>query len=66
VRENIHRQFPRAELHPGWIPSAFSAVAGRSFSFVHLDVDLYQPTLDSLDFFPRLADGGAIITDNYN
>jgi hypothetical protein len=67
VRENIHREFPRAELHPGWIPSAFPAVAGRSFSFVHLDVDLYQPTLDSLDyFFPRLAGGGAIVTDDYN
>lgn len=67
VRENIHRRFPRVELHPGWIPSAFSAVAVRRFSFVHLDVDLYQPTLDSLDyFFPRLADGGAIITDDYN
>jgi len=67
VRENIQRQFPRAELHPGWIPSAFPAVAGRSFSFVHLDVDLYQPTLDSLEyFFPRLAAGGAIITDDYN
>jgi O-methyltransferase len=67
VRENIHRRFPRVELHPGWIPSAFSEVAGRSFSFVHVDVDLYQPTLDSLEyFFPRLADGGAIITDDYN
>ncbi len=67
VRENIHRRFPRALLHPGWIPSAFPAVSGRSFSFVHLDVDLYRPTLDSLDyFFPRLAEGGAIITDDYN
>lgn len=67
VRENIHRRFPRVELHPGWIPSAFPAVAGRSFRFVHLDVDLYQPTRDSLDyFFPQLADGGVIITDDYN
>ena len=67
VRENIHRRFPRVALHPGWIPSAFSEVAGRSFSFVHVDVDLYRPTLDSLEyFFPRLADGGAIITDDYN
>jgi len=67
VRENIHRRFPRVALHPGWIPTAFAEVDARRFSFVHLDVDLYQPTLDSLDFFyPRLADGGAIITDDYN
>lgn len=67
ARANIHRHFPRVELHPGWIPGTFSAVAGRRFRFVHVDVDLYQPTLDSLDyFFPRLADGGMIITDDYN
>ncbi|MFH1605233.1 MAG: TylF/MycF/NovP-related O-methyltransferase [Pseudomonadota bacterium] len=67
VRDNIHRHFPRVALHPGWIPSAFPAVAGRAFCFVHLDVDLYQPTLDSLVYlFPRLAEGGAIITDDYN
>lgn len=67
VRDNIHRYFPRVELHPGWIPSAFPAVAGRSFRFVHLDVDLYQPTRDGLEFFyPRLSGGGAIITDDFN
>lgn len=67
VRENIHRSFPRAALHPGWIPSAFREVDGRTFGFVHLDVDLYQPTRDGLEFFyPRLARGGAIVTDDYN
>lgn len=67
VKANIHRRFPRVELHAGWIPTAFPSVAGRSFRFVHLDVDLYQPTRDSLDyFFPRLVDGGAIITDDFN
>jgi O-methyltransferase len=33
---------------------------------VHIDVDLYQPTLDSLEFFwPRLADGGFVVVDDY-
>jgi O-methyltransferase len=54
------------ELHKGWIPDAFPEVADRTFAFVHIDVDLYQPTLDSLAFFhPRLAPGGIIVCDDY-
>ena len=35
-------------------------------SFVHIDVDLYQPTRDSLEFFyPRMNDGGIIIVDDF-
>ena len=38
----------------------------RRFSFVHLDVDLYQSTLDCLNFFyPRLSLGGIIISHDY-
>ncbi|MBK8519937.1 MAG: hypothetical protein IPL54_03330 [Chitinophagaceae bacterium] len=29
----------------------FSEVQALTFSFVHIDVDLYQPTLDSIEFF---------------
>jgi hypothetical protein len=33
---------------------------------VHIDVDLYQPTRDSLAFFyPRLVKGGVIVMDDY-
>lgn len=67
VSENVHRLFPRVELHPGWIPASFAGQLERIYRFVHIDVDLYQPTRDSLDyFFPRMADGGVIITDDYN
>lgn len=65
VRENLSR-FPFVEYYPGWIPERFDAVAGRSFSFVHIDVDLYQPTKDSLEFFyPRLVPGGILLCDDY-
>jgi hypothetical protein len=41
-------------------------VADITFSFVHLDVDLYQPTHDSLAFFyPRMVTGGIIVCDDY-
>ena len=37
----------------------------RCRSFVHLDVDLYAPTFDSLTYFyPRLSTGVVIICDD--
>ena len=39
----------------------------EEFCFVHLDTDLYQSTLDSLEFFwPRMVKGGRIISHDYN
>jgi len=53
-------------LHKGWIPERFADVQDRNFSFVHIDVDLYQPTLDSFAFFyTRLNPGGIIVCDDY-
>jgi O-methyltransferase len=65
VKENL----PNSEnilYYKGWIPDKFPMVTGITFSFVHLDVDLYQPTYDSLVFFyPRMEVGGIIICDDY-
>jgi hypothetical protein len=37
------------------------------FCFVHLDVDVYQSTLDGLEFFfPRLQTGGVLLSHDYN
>ncbi len=58
--------FNNIYYYKGWIPERFSEVSDINFCFVHIDVDLYQPTLDSLMFFyPRLAKGGAIVVDDY-
>jgi O-methyltransferase len=55
-----------ARVYRGWIPDRFDEVADRRFAFVHIDVDLYQPTLDSLEFFyPRLAAGAVVVCDDY-
>jgi len=54
------------KLMKGWIPTRFSEVADRQFSFVHIDVDLYEPTRDSIAFFlPRMSPGGIIVVDDY-
>lgn len=56
----------RVTLLKGWIPERFSEVAGRRFSLVHIDVDLYEPTRDAARFFyPLLSEGGMIVCDDY-
>jgi len=60
------KTFKFVVYHKGWIPDRFHEVKKKSFCFVHLDVDLYQPTLDSLSFFyKRMLPGGIILCDDY-
>ncbi len=66
VLENLRPFAGMLALHKGWIPERFSAVDGKRFAFVHVDVDLRQPTLDSVAFFyPRLSPGGILLCDDY-
>jgi O-methyltransferase len=59
--------FPAIAYFPGWIPSAFPPAADERYRFVHIDVDLYQPTKASLEYFwPRLVPGGLMVCDDYN
>jgi len=56
---------PQVKLYKGWIPERFSEVADRQFSFVHIDVDLYEPTRDSVAFFyDKMQVGGIILCDD--
>lgn len=66
VQANL-AEFDFIEYRPGWVPACFASAAQESFAFVHIDVDLYQPIRDSLEFFyPRLAAGGVVQFDDYN
>lgn len=59
--------FPNVHLHAGRIQETAGAVAELNFGLVHLDVDLYDPTLYGLEFFgPRLAPGGMLVVDDYD
>ena len=58
--------FGFVKYYKGWIPDRFDEVKDKQFSFVHIDVDLYQPTLDALFFFyERLNKRGVLICDDY-
>lgn len=65
VKANLS-EFNFITYHKGWIPERFGEVEDIMFSFVHIDVDLYQPIYDSISFFfPRLIDGGTMVFDDY-
>ena len=65
VSKNLS-EFERFSIYKGWIPERFPDVAGKRFAFVHIDVDLYAPTRDSMQFFyERMNNGGIIVCDDY-
>jgi len=54
------------DIRKGWIPDSFAGLEDSSYAFAHLDVDLYQSTLDCCEYFyPRLVAGGALLFDEY-
>lgn len=57
--------FPFVQIHLGRIQDTAAGLPGR-VGLVHLDTDLYEPTLFSLEFFyDRLVRNGAIVVDDY-
>ncbi len=54
-------------FHKGHFPSTSENLKETKYAFVHLDADLYQPTLAALKYFyPRLSGGGVIMVHDYN
>ncbi len=53
-------------FYKGLFPSTAGPIAHKNFSFVHIDVDLYEATLECIKFFyPRLNKGGILISHDY-
>jgi O-methyltransferase len=53
-------------LHKGYFPDSAGPIENKTFSFVHLDLDLYESTLASLNFFyPRLVKGAVLISHDF-
>lgn len=61
------KDFDFISYHKGWIPERFEDVSEDvKFGLVHIDVDLYQPIYDCLEFFyPKMVSGGIIVLDDY-
>ena len=55
-----------ATLYQGLVPGTLSQLKDEKFSLVHLDMDVYLPTLEALKFFwPRMVDGAVVVIDDY-
>jgi O-methyltransferase len=66
VLSNLQPFARSLHFHKGWIPERFADVANSRFAFVHVDVDLYEPTRDSVAFFyHRLSPGAVFLCDDY-
>ncbi len=55
-------------IYPGYFPdSACKENNHKHYAFVHLDVDMYQPTMEGLKYFyERVSKGGFILIHDYN
>jgi hypothetical protein len=59
-------RFQVVDIVKGLIPDSLVCAERHQFKLVHIDVDLYEPTWDSLQFFyPRMVSGGVILFDDY-
>ncbi|GAB6853788.1 TylF/MycF/NovP-related O-methyltransferase [Asaia astilbis] len=59
--------YENVAFHPGFFPDSASSLGDERYSFVHLDVDLYEATLAGLAYFyPRMIPGGIILTHDYS
>jgi O-methyltransferase len=58
---------PQVVLRPGYVPDTLVGLEDENFAFVLIDLDLYDPTMASLEFFyPRVAPGGYVVVHDYN
>lgn len=64
--KNYLKKYKHTHLIKGIFPKSAEKIKNKKFSFVHLDVDIYTSTKESLEFFyPRMNKGGVIITHDY-
>jgi O-methyltransferase len=54
-------------IKKGRVPETLADLGAEQFAFLLLDLDLYNPTLSSLQFFyPRLTSGAYVLVHDYN
>lgn len=68
VMQYISQQNDNVHYYPGYFPDTIpSELADQKFSFVSLDADLFEPTLEGLKFFyPRMSRHGMLVVHDYN
>ena len=60
---------PPANFKPikGWFPDAYNGLEDRRWRFIHLDMDLYEPTRIGLEMlWPQLVPGGVMVFHDFD
>mgnify|MGYP001824481143 CR=1 FL=1 len=68
VKKYISPQNDNICFHQGYFPDSLpDDFPEQTFAFVHLDADLYEPTLEGLKYFySRMSTNGIILVHDYN
>ncbi len=65
--KSLFSESTNVSFYKGYFPDTAVDLKEGKFAFVHLDADLYKPTIDALKYFyPKLSPGGVIIVHDYN
>ena len=60
------KKFDNIKLIKGWVPEVLQTLPELEYSLVHIDVDLYNPTKESIEYFwDRLLPDGVLICDDF-
>ena len=62
------KEYPNVEFVKGFFPQSAEGIIpdDEKFAFAHIDVDLYEGTLQGLEYlYPRMIPGGVIISHDY-
>lgn len=64
--EKYLEKFNNIKLIKGWVPEILQTLPELQYSLVHIDVDLYNPTKESIEYFwDRLLPDGVLICDDF-
>ena len=72
LRQHISNYLPADDIkiYSGWYKNTLPSIpAGQKYALVHIDCDLYESTIDVLDYLianHHLSDGCAIFFDDWN
>tara|TARA_B100000029_G_scaffold451010_1_gene475276 strand:+ start:65 stop:766 length:702 start_codon:yes stop_codon:yes gene_type:complete len=65
--KKILKKYDNVHIFKGIFPDSGKEIINKKFCFVHLDVDLYKSTIDSLRFFfPKMVQGGIILIHDFH
>ena len=65
--KKLLNKYVNVHITKGKFPESGKKIIDKKFCFVHLDVDLYKSTIESLKFFfPKMVKGGIILIHDFH